>query len=284
MFESISIIGVGLIGGSIAKSARERGIAKRVIGYSRNPTNLEYGKNNGLLDEIASNLEQAVSASSFVIFSTPVNEIAKQIIHTREKFLPGTLVTDVGSTKAKIVEQLDGKLPIGVEFVGSHPLAGSEKSGPQYADSQLFQGRWVIITPNPESMNAGYPNQKVELLTNFWKALGSRVQIMDAQKHDQILGYTSHLPHLLAAALSGSLPKDWSDFTATGFRDTTRIAAGDPKLWTDIFLNNRDWVLDHLQTWENHLGIFRQALVEKNAELMKSWLLQAKKVRDDLGS
>jgi prephenate dehydrogenase len=192
---------------------------------------------------------------------------------------PGTLLTDAGSTKAGIVARLEGHLPDGVAFVGSHPLAGSEKRGPEHADASLFEGRLTVVTPGPRTDPAA-----VERTAAFWQALGSRVRLMDPEEHDQALALTSHLPHLLAAALAGILPDECRDLTASGFRDTTRVAAGDPALWTAIFAQNRGAVLQALELLTGRVEAFRAALEAGDGTTLNTLLAQAKKVRDALGS
>ena len=192
---------------------------------------------------------------------------------------PGTLLTDAGSTKAGIVRSIEGRLPEGVAFVGSHPLAGSEKRGPEHADADLFQDRLTIVTRTSATLPSA-----LERITSFWQALGSQVHIMGPEEHDQALAMTSHLPHLLAAALAGILPAELQPFTASGFRDTTRIAAGDPGLWTAIFVQNRLAMLNALERLDEQLARFRDALLAGNGTALSNLLAQAKKVRDALGS
>jgi prephenate dehydrogenase len=170
-------------------------------------------------------------------------------------------------------------LPEGVAFVGSHPLAGSEKRGPDHADANLFQGRLTLVTPTPQT-----DPEALQRTVAFWQALGSRVRLLSPEEHDCGLALTSHLPHLLASALAGILPPGLHDLTATGFRDTTRVAAGDPSIWTGIFAQNRAAVLDALGHLEDRLAQFRAALEAGDEAALDVLLSQAKKVRDALGS
>jgi prephenate dehydrogenase len=208
-----------------------------------------------------------------------VDGIAGQVLAAAADCAAGTVLTDAGSTKATIVRAVDGRLPAGVAFVGSHPLAGSEKRGPAHADPDLFQDRLTVVTPTAATDPAA-----LERVTAFWKALGSRVRCMDPDEHDRSLALTSHLPHLVASALAGILPPELQDLTASGFRDTTRIAAGDPSIWTGIFAHNRQAVLDALRLFTERLAEYRQALeAGDGAALVRLWS-RAKKVRDALGS
>jgi prephenate dehydrogenase len=165
-----------------------------------------------------------------------------------------------------------------VVFVGSHPLAGSEKRGPEHAQAHLFQGRLTIVTRTPRTDPVA-----LERIVSFWQALGSRVQILDPEEHDRALALTSHLPHLVASALAGLLPSGLHELTATGFRDTTRVASGDPSLWTGIFRQNRASVLEVLDRLGEHLAGFRAALAADDAALIDNWLAQGKRGRDALG-
>jgi prephenate dehydrogenase len=208
-----------------------------------------------------------------------VDRIAEQVLAAAAVCRPGTLLTDAGSTKAGILRTVKDRLPPGVTFIGSHPLAGSEKRGPEYADAELFQGRLTVVTPTE-----GTPPAEIERVLQFWRALGSRVKIMAPEEHDQALALTSHLPHLVASALVGILPPELHELTATGFRDTTRIAAGDPELWAAIFDQNHSALLDALGLVEDRLAEFRRALITQDGATLHSLLVQAKKVRDGLGS
>ncbi len=277
--QTLTIVGVGLIGGSIGLAARWYGLAAHIVGVGRNPDSLARAVRVGAIDEASLDLAGAVHQADLAVFCTPVERIAEQVLSVASGCARGTLLTDAGSTKAAIVAALEGRLPSGVAFVGSHPLAGSEKRGPDHADAQLFQGRLTVLTPSPSSDPAA-----VEKTGAFWQALGSRVRLMTPQEHDKALALTSHLPHLLASALAGILPDELRDLTATGFRDTTRVAAGDPSIWTGIFTQNRGAVLHALEALDVRLGAFRAALEAGDWTTLDSLLVQAKKVRDALGS
>lgn len=277
--DTLTIVGVGLIGGSIGLAARRRDLAEHIIGVGRQTASLETARNVGAIDEGTLDLAQAVGTADVVVFCTPVNLIIEQIDQCAPACKTGALLTDAGSTKTAIVRGVAGKLSDGVHFVGSHPLAGSEKKGPEFADADLFQDRLTIITPTLQTDPAA-----MQRTQDFWQALGSRVRIMTPEEHDQALAMTSHLPHLAAAALAGMLPEDLFELTATGFRDTTRVAAGDPSIWTGIFEQNREAVLHALQCFAERLANFHQALEEGDTDTLDSLLQQGKKVRDALGN
>jgi prephenate dehydrogenase len=277
--DTLTIVGVGLIGGSIGLAAKARGLARRVRGSGRHRATLERAHDLGALDEVCPDLREAAAGADLVIFCTPVDAIADQAIDAAAGCKPGAILTDAGSTKAKIVRAIDGRLPPGVAFVGGHPLAGSERRGPENGDPNLFQGRWVVLTPTEATDPAA-----LERVRGFWQGLGARVRLMDPESHDAALALTSHLPHLVAAALAGVLPPEAADLTATGFRDSTRIAAGDPGLWTAIFSHNRPALLAALDQFEERLRQFRRALEARDEPAVDSLLAHGKKVRDALGS
>ncbi len=277
--KTLTIVGVGLIGGSVGLAAKRRGVAERVLGSGRNPARLARALAMGAIDEAILSQVEAVHLAEVAVFCTPVDQIAQQVLAAAPGCAPATLLTDAGSTKAAIVRDLEGRLPKDVAFVGSHPLAGSEKRGPEHADADLFQDRLTIVTQTPLTDPAA-----VERTSEFWRALGSRVQIMDPVEHDRAVALTSHLPHLVAAALAGTLTPELQELTASGFRDTTRVAAGEPSIWTGIFAQNRDAVLDALSHLDLHLHQFRKALQDADWDALSDLLAQAKRTRDALGS
>ena len=276
---TLTIVGVGLIGGSIGLAAKKRGLARRVLGVGRNKDSLERAKNLGAIDAWFLDLIPAVHEAELVVFCTPVDQIADQVQAAAPACANGALLTDAGSTKGQIIKAIEGRLPAGVVFVGSHPLAGSEKRGPEHAEADLFQDRLTVISPTARTDPAA-----IERIKSFWQALGSRVRLMSPEDHDRALALTSHLPHLVACALAGILPPELAELTASGFRDTTRIAAGDPGLWKAICEHNRDAILVALSLLTDHLDQFRHVLEAGDWSQLDSLLIQSKKVRDALGS
>lgn len=273
---SLVIVGVGLIGGSVALAARRRGVAARIVGIDQHRETLDRAVRAGMLDDAHPDL-QAVASADLILFCTPVDCIAAQAIEASAYCRPGTLLTDTGSTKAVILRDVRGRLPPGIEFVGSHPLAGSEKHGPAHASAHLLEGRLVIVTPGSDSTD-----NALSRIRDFWTTLGARVQIMDADEHDRALALTSHLPHLLSSALAGILSPELFDLTATGFRDTTRLAAGQPGLWSAIFRANQAHLLAALDCLEEQLRRFREALLQEDRAILEALLQRGKKIRDDL--
>jgi prephenate dehydrogenase len=276
----LTIVGVGLIGGSIGLAAKRREIARKVRGLGRQQTSLDRALAVGAIDEAHLDPQGAVADADLIMFCTPVDQIADQVLRFAPLCKREAVLTDAGSTKAVIVERIERELPAGgPSFLGGHPLAGSEKRGPESADAELFHGRWTIVTPTPRTAR-----RALEKVHDFWRLLGSRVRMMTPEEHDQALAVTSHLPHLVAAALAGILPTELRELTASGFRDTTRIAAGDEGLWTAIFSHNTGPLKDALDCLENRLDEFRRALEQKNAAAVQQLLHEAKEVRDALGN
>jgi prephenate dehydrogenase len=279
LLDTLTIVGVGLVGGSIGLAARRRGVVRRVLGVGRQPAVLEVAASLGAIDEPAPDLAAAVRQTDLAVFCTPVRLIAEQVLEAATCCRPGTVLTDAGSTKAQIVAAVAGRLPAGVHFVGGHPLAGSEKRGPEHATAELFQGRAVVLTPTPET-----DVRAVDLVSGFWEALGARARLMSPAEHDRALALTSHLPHLAASAVAGVVPRELLDLAATGFRDTTRIAAGDASLWPDIFRQNRAAVLDAVDRLLERLRLYRAALADDDLATLVTLWNEGKATRDALGS
>jgi len=274
--ETLAIVGVGLLGGSIALAARRRRAAARVVGVDASRAALDHALGRALVDAVAG-LPEAAAAADFVVVCTPVDCIASQILAAAPACNPGCLLTDVGSTKAEIVRAVEGCLPPGVAYVGSHPLAGSEKHGPEHADAALFERRQVIVTPTPRT-----DPTSLDRVSSFWEALGATVRVMDPEEHDRALALTSHLPHLVASALAAVLPPELAPLTATGFRDTTRLAASSPALWSAILQANRAAVLEALARYGERLADFRAALEANDRAALEALLARGKQVKDSL--
>jgi prephenate dehydrogenase len=279
LFETVTIVGVGLIGGSIGLAARQRGVARHILGVGRSKASLDRAVTAGAITHGHSEIGPAVTSADLIVFCTPVDRIARQVKEAASYCRPAALLTDAGSTKGAIVRDLEGELPAGIHFVGSHPLAGSEKKGVEHARPDLFEGRVTVVTPTPTSDACA-----VERVIAFWKALGSEVRLLDPEAHDRALATTSHLPHLLAAALAGVLPEEWRAFAASGFRDTTRIASGDPALWAAIFRQNRAALAEAMRPFGEQLALLLDAVDRDDEAGLLKLLTQAKQVRDALGS
>lgn len=282
MFPTLTIVGVGLIGGSLGLAAKQRKIARRVIGVGRNPATLAKARNLGAVDEVTTDVASGVREADLVVVCTPVESIAAFVQEVAAHARPGTLVTDAGSTKGSLVKEIESHLrkrKSAVEFVGSHPMAGSEKNGAEHGRADLFERRAVIVTPTKNSRPTA-----VERICEFWSSLGARILQMSPAEHDRAVALISHVPHVIAAALAAGTPSDCWPLVAGGWLDTTRIAAGDPELWRQILTQNRSHTLKGLAQFEKVLKALRESLESENdAKLLK--LLQAgKNARDAVGS
>ncbi|MFN0196761.1 MAG: prephenate dehydrogenase [Planctomycetaceae bacterium] len=284
-FGTVAIVGVGLLGGSLALALRRAGSVQCIIGVGRSQERLQIARSRGLIDEFALDIRDIASEADIIVFCTPVRKIPSGVISAAVHCKPETLITDVGSVKRQLCRAIAGKLPAGVTFIGSHPLAGSEKQGFEFADANLFNGRICVITPEKpvsSSTSAGDYAAQVQRLTEFWQTTGAIVKSLSAEDHDCIAADISHLPHLIASTLSLILNDSNRDWAATGFRDTTRIASGDPSLWTDILLDNADRVLHSLRFFELELERFREAIEREDHNQITDMLALAKQKRDAL--
>jgi cyclohexadieny/prephenate dehydrogenase len=277
--ETLVVVGVGLIGGSIALAAKALGLARSVVGVGRNLGRLEEARRRGIVDEATVDLAAAARRAELIIFCTPVDRIVEGVRAAADVSPTGGVITDAGSVKGCICRALAQGLPRGVEFVGSHPLAGSERQGFEHADARLFENRVCVVTPVESS-----PGAAVARVGAFWKRLGATIIEMTPEAHDEALAETSHLPHLVAAALAGTLSRGNKRLVASGFRDTTRIASGDSELWSAILLGNREEVLSSLSRYDASLARFRQALERNDATALKELLKAAKITRESVVS
>jgi prephenate dehydrogenase len=259
-WDTVAIVGVGLIGGSIGLDLRAKKLARRVIGVGRRASSLKAAKAAGCVTETTLKLADAASQADLILVCTPVGRIVEDVRAAAEAARPNTLITDAGSTKASIVRALDGIFSHGITFVGSHPIAGSEKSGPKAAVRELYRGRVVVVTPTDKT-----PAAATRTIEGFWKSLGAKTLRMSPEAHDAALAATSHVPHVVASALAAATPADVLALAAGGWHDTTRIAASDGALWAQILCDNRDRVLDTLSEVDETLDIFREAIENRDA-------------------
>lgn len=276
--ETVAIVGVGLIGGSLAAAIKQRGVAQRVIGVGRNRDRLIAAHAAGLIDEISTDLPQAARVAQAVVVCTPVDRIVGDVRTAAAVMSPGSLITDAGSVKGVICASLRSFADGPVTFLGSHPLAGSEKQGFEHASTTLFDQKLCVITPTDET-----PADVLQRLHRFWQEVGMRTCELSPADHDRVLAATSHLPHAVAAALAATLTPELRPFAASGFRDTTRIAAGDPDLWAAIFQQNSFALLAALEQVEGEIASLIRILKSGDHASLKNWLQQAKTSRDALG-
>ena len=262
LFDTIALIGMGLIGSSLARVVRRDGLAREIVACARRDSTLETATRLGLADRVTKDHAEAARGADIVVISAPIGTngaIAQAIAPVLQ---PGQIVTDVGSVKQAVIRDVAPHIPKGVHFVPGHPLAGTEESGPQSGFDTLFEGRWCVLTP-PE----GTDMEAVERVAELWRRAGSMIDIIDPEHHDWVLALTSHLPTLIAFNIVGTVAdmenhtrQEVIKYSASGFRDFTRIAAQDPVMWRDIYLNNREAVLDMLQRFSEDLSRLQRAI------------------------
>ncbi len=260
-FQRVAIVGLGLIGSSIARAVRENLPGTALAGYDADPAVRARALEIDLVDEVAEAAEAAAAGADLVVLCVPVGSMEKAAAAIALAVGDKAIVSDVGSSKASVAAALREKLP-GARIVPAHPVAGTENSGPDAGFATLFRGRWCILTPDE-----GADPADVEAVSDFWRRLGAKVEIMDARHHDLVLAVTSHLPHLIAytivgtaSDLEGVTQSEVIKYSAGGFRDFTRIAASNPTMWRDIFLANREAVLDMLQRFHEDLTMLQRAI------------------------
>lgn len=279
-FDQISIVGVGLLGGSIALAARQQQIAGRVVGVGRKLPKLQQFVAQGMLDEATDDLATGVGSANLVVVCTPVQTIAAVVGQIYQHAPTECLITDVGSTKSQIVAAVANQQPDNPgRFVGSHPLAGDHRTGASHSRADLLADRCVVVTPG-----AGASDYAMSEVSEFWSSLGARVVPLSPEAHDQAIAVTSHLPHAVAAALAAATPTEALPFTATGWCDTTRVAAADTKLWRQIFLSNREQVLAAVDQFDQHWAKLRAALESADEQQLEALLTEGKQKRDALAN
>lgn len=262
LFERIALVGIGLIGSSIACVVRREGLAGTIAISTRRAETLARAKELGLGDEYHARATDAVADADLVIVSVPVGASGQVAADIAPSLKPGAIVTDVGSTKRSVIEQMAPVLPEHVHFIPGHPIAGTEHSGPDAGFAELFEGRWCILTPLP-----GTDPQAQEKLAQFWQRCGSKVDTMDPEHHDMVLAIVSHLPHIIAYNIVGTADdletvtkSEVIKYSASGFRDFTRLAASDPTMWRDVCLHNRDAILEMLARFMEDLSALQRAI------------------------
>ncbi|MFA7305842.1 MAG: prephenate/arogenate dehydrogenase family protein [Hyphomicrobium sp.] len=281
MFKRLALIGVGLIGSSISHAARRAGLAGEIVGSSPTPATRERAEELGLVAKMYADPADAVRGADLVILCSPVGTyeaIAKAIGPQLEK---GAIVSDVGSVKAAAVRDIAPHMPEGVHFIAGHPVAGTEQSGPDAGFAELFDGRWCILTPTEDT-----DKNALAKLQEFWQRLGSEVEVMSPDHHDMVLAITSHVPHLIAynivntaAHLERVTDKEVIKFSAGGFRDFTRIAASDPVMWRDVFLNNKEAVLEMLGRFSEDLTALQRAIRFGDGATLEKLFTDARAIR-----
>ena len=280
-FVRIALIGFGLIGGSIARAARAQGLAKEIVTTARSAKSRARVMELGIVDRVVETNAEAVDGADLVILCIPVGACGPVAAEIADHLKPGAIVSDVGSVKAAVVKDMAPHLPASAHFVPAHPVAGTENSGPDSGFAELFINRWCILTP-PE----GVAPEAVEKLRAFWAAIGAKVEIMTPEHHDLVLAITSHLPHLIAYTIVGTADElaqvtssEVIKFSAGGFRDFTRIAASDPTMWRDVFLANKDAVLEMLGTFNEDLSKLTRAIRRGDGEALFEHFTRTRAIR-----
>jgi prephenate dehydrogenase len=272
-YDHVVVVGVGLIGGSIAKALKARSLARKVTGFGRNRSRLLAAQQAGLIDEVAESVSE-LTPFDLAVVCTPVDRIPQDVRALQAIARPDSLITDAGSVKGAICEALGTPVRNVAQFIGSHPMAGSEQGGWEHADSQLFQGRTCAITPVDSEEAA------VQRVEQFWANLGMRTVRFQPRQHDQIVALTSHMPHAAASAIASLLTPDAWPLAATGFRDTTRVASGDAGLWTSILMENREAVAGRLKELTRVLRQFIEALDANDSAATEALLARGQQARD----
>jgi len=262
IFARMTLVGIGLIGSSLGRAAKRWNLVGEVVGCARRAETRETALSLGICDRVSDDAAEAVDGADLVVLCTPLGVYADLAERIGPRMRPESIISDVGSVKQSVIRDVSPFVPDRVHFVPGHPIAGTEKTGPEAGFAELFQDRWAILTPPP-----GTDDAALDKVAALWRGAGSMVQTMDPRHHDRVLAITSHLPHLIAytivataADLEGGEKDEVIKFSAGGFRDFTRIAASDPVMWRDIFLNNREAVLDVLQRFNEDITALQRAI------------------------
>ena len=281
IFQRVALIGLGLIGSSIAWAARRSAAAGQVVGYARSQATRGRARDLGFCDRIEDTAEAAVQGADLVILCIPVGACAAVTRDVAPALVPGAIVSDVGSVKKAVIEAMVPELPAHVDFVPAHPMAGTEHSGPDSGFAELFDHRWCLLTPLPDA-----PPEPTARLRLFWEALGAQVAEMDADHHDLVCAVTSHVPHAIAYTMCGVADhmkrvtnQEIVQFSAAGFRDFTRIAASDPTMWRDVFLTNKDATIEILGRFVEELMSLQRAIRTGDGEHLHDYFTRTRAIR-----
>lgn len=279
--DRLALVGIGLIGSSLARVARQQGLARHIAVQSRRPETVARARELGLGDSYATDPADAARGADLVIVSVPVGASGAVAQAMAPALKPGAIVSDVGSVKSSVVRQMAPHLPDGVHFVPAHPVAGTEHSGPDAGFAELFRNRWTLLTPLP-----GTDPVAVETVTRFWLGCGANVEAMSPEHHDMVLAITSHVPHLIAYNIVGTAAhleqvtqSEVMKFSAGGFRDFTRIAASDPTMWRDVFLHNREAVLEMLARFSEDLTALQRAIRWGDGDMLFDLFTRTRAIR-----
>ena len=284
LFEKVTLVGLGLMGSSLGHAMKRDGIARHIAGCARSQETLKMALKLGFVDSVHENLEEGVDGADLVILCTPVGLSGSLCEQMAPSLKQGAILTDVGSVKGAIIAACQPHIPKGVHFVPGHPMAGTEYSGPASGFAGLFDGKWCMLTPLADGDQAA-----TQKMISFWERCGANVDVMTPEHHDLVAAITSHLPHLIAYNIVGTVDdieeiaeREVLKYAAGGFRDFTRIAASDPLMWRDIFLNNREIILDVLGRFNEDLSRLARAIRDEDADKLLAHFTRTRKIRQNL--
>ena len=284
MFKKVCIIGCGLIGSSIARAIKKHGLSKKVVSSNRSESINKKVIELKIVDEASSDTKKICKDSDLIIISTPLSSYEEVILKIKNSLKSGSILTDVGSVKENIISLVEKNVPENISWISSHPIAGTEESGPEAGFDELFKNRWCILTPSKKSKD-----KDIKLLETFWKKLGSKVDMMNAKQHDYILSITSHIPHLIAYNIVNTTlnvqDKKESDvvkYSAGGLRDFTRIAASNPIMWRDVFIQNKRNTSKMIDKFIENLEDLKKAIESEDGKKLEQIFIKTKKIRKDI--
>ena len=284
MFKKVCIIGCGLIGSSIARAIKKNNLSTKIVSSNRSDTTNKKVIKLNIVNDSSSDTKKMVKESDLIILATPLSSYKGLIFKIKNSLKNGAILTDVGSVKEKAISLIEKNIPKNVSWISSHPIAGTEESGPEAGFSELFKDRWCIITPSSQAKK-----RDIKLLRNFWKKIGSRVDIMDAKQHDYILSITSHIPHLIAynivnmtLDINKKKKQEIVKYSAGGLRDFTRIADSNPIMWRDIFIQNRKNASIMIDKFIENLRDLKKAIKNKNEKKLEKIFTKTKKIRKEI--
>lgn len=281
IYNRVALIGLGLIAGSMAYAMKRAGVAGEIVGYARSEATRQTVRELGFCDRVAESAAEACTDADLVVLAVPIGAMGAVAAEIAAVLKPGATVTDVGSVKQDVFESVMPHIPDGVQFIGSHPMAGTEHSGPEAGFAELFDNRWVLIVP-PE----GVDGDALAKLETYWRALGAMTSHMDMQHHDQVCAVVSHIPHLIAYTMVGVADdlgrvtdSEVIKYSAAGFRDFTRIAASDPTMWRDVFLSNKDATLEILGRFTEELFALQRAIRTGDGDHLFDYFTRTRAIR-----
>ena len=284
MFKKVCIIGCGLIGSSIARAIKKYGLSKKVVSSNRSESINKKVIELKIVDEASSDTKKICKDSDLIIISTPLSSYEEVILKIKNSLKSGSILTDVGSVKENIISLVEKNVPENISWISSHPIAGTEESGPEAGFYELFKNKWCILTPSKKSKD-----KDIKLLETFWKKIGSKVDIMNAKQHDYILSITSHMPHLIAYNIVNTTlnvqdtkESDVVKYSAGGLRDFTRIAASNPIMWRDVFIQNKRNTSKMIDKFIENLEDLKKAIESEDGKKLEQIFIKTKKIRKDI--